>query len=291
MVTIGYYFLQGISWIFHLIPLRIHYLFSDFLFLLIYHLIRYRRKTVESNLRNSFPEKSKKERDHIARNFYHHLCDTFIETLYLTHMSEKELNKRVTYTGLDEINAILNQQKGIIGVVAHYGNWEWMIGLARKINAKYYVIYKPLHNKAFDQFFKNSRARFGAVPLDKNKTFRTLISDNQNGIVTFSGFLGDQTPKKNDIQYWTKFLNQDTPIFLGAEKIARKTNMPVVIAHMKKLKRGYYQTEIKVLFENPKNTRPFEITETHTRFLEKKLIEEPAYWLWSHKRWKHQKEQ
>lgn len=289
MDKIGYYFLKAATWIIHAIPLRLNYLFSDFLYLIIYYVVRYRRSVVSRNLLNSFPEKSIKERVLIEKKFYHHLCDTFIETLYYDRISNKESKERVKYLNPELPLRYLDQGRPVVVCLGHYNNWEWFVNWPLFTNYRFYTIYKKLKSKAFGRFFHNLRSKFGAVPLERSATFRQLMEDTQKGIPTLSAFIFDQTPRIKEIQYWTTFLNQDTAVLVGAEKVAQKIDAVVVAAHPRKIRRGYYEVEYFLITEHAKGTAKFEITEQCNRFLEKIIREKPEYWLWSHKRWKHKR--
>ena len=286
----GYYLLRGFTWIVQLFPLRFHYFVSDLIFLLVYHVVRYRRDVVYKNLRNSFPKKSHKEINLTARKFYHFFCDTFIETLYFDRISETEIKKRLTLLNQEVLEQFLEKGRPVILALGHYNNWEW--NCSWPLNSKYhgYVIYKKLTNKSFDLFYYNMRARFGIVPLERSDTYKKLIADHNNNANFVSAFLMDQTPRKYEIQYWTTFLNQDTPVLTGTEKVARKLDAAVLFCNVRKLKRGYNQLEFSVIVEHAKDTVPFEITEKATRKIEEMIIQQPELWLWSHKRWKHKRE-
>jgi KDO2-lipid IV(A) lauroyltransferase len=183
----------------------------------------------------------------------------------------------------------MDQGRPVVVFLGHYNNWEWFSNWSLYSKYRFYAIYKKLRSKAFERFYCNLRSRSGCIPLERADTFRQLMEDKQKGIPTLTAFIADQTPRINDIQYWTTFLNQDTAVVVGLEKIARKLNAVVIAAHPKKIKRGYYEVEYFLVTDNPKETAKFEITEQCTRFLEKIIIEKPEYWLWSHKRWKHKR--
>ena len=289
MDKIGYYLLRATTWVIHLIPLRLNYIFSDFLFLITYHIVQYRRNVVSRNLSNSFPEKSKRERNLIERKFYHHLCDTFIETFYFDRISFEEAKQRVRFLNPELPNHYLDQGRSVVVYLGHYNNWEMFCNWPLYTKHRFYAVYKKLRNKAFDRFYYNLRRRLGAIPLERAETFRQLMDDAQKEIPTFSAFIFDQTPRINEIQYWTTFLNQDTAVVVGAEKVARKLNAVVLTVHPRKIKRGYYEVEYFLISENARDSAKFEITERCTRFLETIIREKPEFWLWSHKRWKHKK--
>lgn len=289
MDKIVYSLLRASSWVIHVLPMRINYIISDFFFLITYYIVQYRRNVVRSNLQNSFPEKSIKERKLIEKRFYHHFCDTFIETFYYDRISFEEAKERVKYLNPDLPNQYMDQGRPVVVCLGHYCNWEWFSNWPLYTTHRFYAIYKKLRSKAFGLFFYNLRSRLGAIPLERADTFRQLMDDSRKGIPNFSSFIFDQTPRINEIQYWTNFLNQDTAVVVGAEKVARKLNAVMLTVHPRKIKRGYYEVEYFLVTENAKDTAKFEITEKCTRFLENIIRENPEYWLWSHKRWKHKK--
>ena len=271
------------------LPLWLLYIFSDFVFFIIYRIIAYRKKVVNQNLRNSFPEKSSEEIRKIRKEFYHHFCDTFIETIKLWRISEEEILRRCVLKNPDFFKPYKAQGKSVIAVTGHYANWEWLSSFALHNVGDFLPIYKPLHNKVIDKMYINIREKLGSKTLAKNDTLRTMIGHKNQGHFTVTAFIGDQTPNKKNLQYWTNFLNQDTPILQGAERIAKKLDQAVVYCKMTKLKRGYYEYEFIPITDNPKETEENGITERHTRLLEDIINENPSYWLWSHKRWKHKR--
>lgn len=284
------YLTYGVLWLISFLPFCLLYIISDILYFLVACVIRYRRTVIDTNLRNSFPEKTDVERAKIRRDFYHHLCDTFLETYKLLHISEKQMKKRCKFNNPDFADKYFDQDKGVVAIMGHYGNWEWISALPLwNDKFTFLPIYKPLHNKIMDRLYFNIRSKLGCEPLAKNDVLRTMVRHKVDGNATLTGFIGDQTPKSKNIQYWTNFLNQDTPIFIGVEKIARKLNQPVYYTRMSKVKRGYYEVDVELITETPKKTAEFEITEIHSRILEKDIKANPAYWLWSHRRWKHSK--
>lgn len=271
------------------LPLWVLYIFSDFVFFIIYRIIAYRKKVVNQNLRNSFPEKSSEEIRKIRKEFYHHFCDSFVETIKLWNISQEEIKRRCVWKNPDFFEPYKAQGKSIIAVTGHYGNWEWLSSLAIYNIGDFLPIYKPLHNTIFDRMYIEIREKLGSKTLAKNDTLRTMIRHKNQDHFTITAFIGDQTPNKRNLHYWTNFLNQDTPILQGAERIAKKLDQAVVYAKMTKIKRGYYEYEFIPITDTPKETEENEITEIHTRLLEDIIRENPSYWLWSHKRWKHKR--
>lgn len=284
------YIVYFFVWLISFMPFWMLYIISDLNYLILSYLIRYRRSVINTNLKNSFPNKTDKERSKIRRAYYHHLCDYFIETIKVLHMGKKSMMKRCHVVNIDEIARFTKEGRSVACIMGHYCNWEWVGSYPLWDSIPQFTpIYKPLHNKVMDKLFINIRSRFGAFPVEKKKVLRSIINNKRAGIVSVMGFVGDQTPTRKNIRYWTNFLNQDTPVFLGVEKIARKFDMPVFFVKMNKLKRGHYSIELELICESSKDTKEFEITEKHTRILENHIKENPAYWLWSHRRWKHKK--
>jgi KDO2-lipid IV(A) lauroyltransferase len=290
MGAIGFYIFFGINWIMTLLPLPVLYLFSDFFYLFIYYLPGYRRQIVRNNLKNSFPEKNEKEILIIEKKFYHHFCDLFVETLKLTHMSNKQLMKRIQPKNPELLEKLYNEDRDVVAILAHYGNWEWQVcnPLYSKMNNV--SIYKPLQNKYFDHFMINLRSKYGMKFSPMSNISREVISNRNKNVRTAYAFISDQTPPIGDINFWTNFLNQETPVYLGAEKIATKYDMAVVTFFVQKIKRGYYSYSAEMLFDHTVGLSEHVITETHVKKLEKIIQEKPEYWIWSHRRWKHKRE-
>jgi KDO2-lipid IV(A) lauroyltransferase len=291
MGTIGYYIFYGMNWIITLLPLRILYLSSDILFLFLYYFPSYRRKIVAENLRNSFPEKSEKEIALIGRKFYRHLSDLFIETLKLTHLSNKELKKRVTINNPELINHLCDSGRDVAVVYSHYNNWEWLsICLSLYTKYKCVGVIKPLKNKMLNKFINNNRERNNGELAPMQMIVRRIIENRSKNIRALYGFMADQTPARTLIEYYTDFLNQETPVFLGIEKIAAKYDMSVVYFNIQKVRRGYYNMTIELLFESTRDLPKYLVTDTHVKYLEKIIREKPEYWIWTHRRWKYKKE-
>jgi KDO2-lipid IV(A) lauroyltransferase len=259
------------------------------MFLILYYFPSYRRKVVQSNLRNSFPEKSDKELQIIEKKFYRHLGDLFIETLKITHMTEKQMKKHFRLSNPELLVRLHEEKRDIIAVLGHYNNWEWLTIFSALTDYKTISIYKPLHNRHFNNFLNTLRSKFGMVLTPMSAIIKQIINDRQNNVNTISAFLADQIPARSEIKYWTSFLNQDTPVYLGAEKIASKYDMALVFFNIQKVKRGFYDLKIELLFEHTKGLPEYQITETHVKKLEEIIKENPEYWIWSHRRWKHKR--
>jgi len=289
MSAVAYYIFYSINWLVTLLPLRVLYIFSNLIYFVLYYFPSYRKKVVTANLKNSFPEKTEKEIILIRKKFYRHMADLFVETLKLTHMSEKQFKERFTVSNLQVIEKLLAEKRDAIAVLGHYNNWEWLGAFPMYTRYKAVSIYKPLQNKYFDKFVNILRMKHGMVLTPMSNIIREIINDRKSNINTISAFISDQTPIKTEIKYWTTFLNQDTPVYMGTEKVASKYDMAVVFFDIQKIKRGYYNLNIELLFERTADLPEHLITETHVRRLEQQIIEKPEFWIWSHRRWKHKK--
>jgi KDO2-lipid IV(A) lauroyltransferase len=283
----AYYIALPFIYLLSLLPFPLLYKVSDFMYLIVYHGLGYRKAVVEQNLRNSFPEKSSEEIEKIGRNYYRYMCDLMLETFKTLTISRKEALRRCRFHDLSLLKRLHEEKKSIIIVLGHYGNWEWA-GSSMSLDTDYqlYVIYHPLSNKRFDKLIYNMRTRFGTKLIPMNNTFRDMVKNRDH--ISATAFIADQTPAPEHA-YWTTFLNQDTPIFEGTEKIARKLNYPVVFGNVKRIKRGYYEVFTEMLVEDPRSTSEGEISELHTRRLEEEIRKQPETWLWSHRRWKHKR--
>lgn len=281
-----YYTLRFIA----LFPLRFLYLLSNLLYFIVYDLLVYRKKVVYSNLQNAFPEKSAEEIRSIARGFYKHFCDSLFESVKILGMSKDEINKRFRFKNIGIFDDLYQSGKSAVLVSGHQGNWEWMIDIQSKIRHKFLAIYKPLANPNFDKLLKKQRQKYanGGEMVAMDDVYKILIRHRQEQISTATWFLADQTPPK-DYPFWIDFMNRETPFFTGPARIARKFGQPMVFMHIRKMKRGYYEAQFSVLAEQPETQSEGELAEMYVRKIEVGIREQPSYWLWSHRRWKHQK--
>lgn len=290
MSSVLFYIFYILNWIITLLPLKILYLFSDILFFLLYYFPSYRKRVVLENLRNSFGGKSEKEIRYIARKFYRHFADQFIEVLKLTHMSNRQLTRRMKILNPELMEQICNSGRDVAVVHSHYNNWEWL-GVCYPLHTKHKTVsvYKPVQNRQFDRFINKLRSRNDASLAPMNMIVRHIIKNRENNIRGIYGFMADQTPARAEIEYYTTFLGQDTPVFLGIEKIAKKYDMAVTIFNVEKVKRGYYTVKVELLFESTAGLAPFTVTDTHVKRLEEIIMKRPEYWIWTHRRWKYKK--
>lgn len=290
--NILYFPLYFYFWLHALLPLKILYILSDILFFPMFYIVRYRRKLVYQNMKDSFPEKSEKEIHRMEKAFYHHFCDYIVETIKLLHISDKETQKRVKFHNTEALQEIVDNGGSCLMLLGHYGNWEFVPSVTlwmRKGSVIFAQIYRPLKNKWFDRFFLKLRGRYHSECIAKQDTLRSILRYKSSGRPSITGFMADQTPSPANIHHWVNFLNHDTPVFTGVEKIAHKVGFSVFYFDVEKIKRGYYSVTIREISKNPKETEEFEITNKYMEMMETTILRAPEYWLWTHNRWKHKR--
>ncbi len=261
---------------------------------MMYRVIGYRRKIIRKNLTTSFPEKSIDEIKEIERGFYHWFADYFFEAVKLLSISDKELRKRFKVYNSEAIEACFQEGQNVATILGHYCNWEWLscVGIELPKNRMMGLIYHPLRNKPFDELFKKIRTHeVNGVTVPKKDILRYLVNYKRQGIMSIFGYISDQGPKWENIHLWLPFLNHDTPVFTGGEKIMRKMNDAVFYVEMSRPKRGYYTATYKLITKDPNSLPEFEITRRFFQMLEETISKEPRYYLWSHNRWKRTHEE
>jgi Kdo2-lipid IVA lauroyltransferase/acyltransferase len=278
-------------WFLTLFPLRVLYFFSDILFLLVFYLVGYRKNVVIQNIKNSFPEKSTREVNDITKKFFRYLCDYFIESIYMINLSIEECNRRYTYKNAELLEKYTKEEKSFIFTTCHYGNWEWTANLTPNLPHKVYAIYKPLSNHVFDRLFIYTRAKFGPNPIPNKQIIRVIVDDLKKKEIFALYLISDQRPFIDELDYWTIFLNQETPVITGTEKLAKKFDLPIVFLDVDRIRRGYYEVTLREITDQPLKTKPNEITEKYIKMVEEMIIRKPEFWLWSHKRWKYNSDQ
>lgn len=271
-----------------MLPFRVLYAISDGLYWLLYRLFGYRRKVVSTNIRKSFPEKTAEECLAIERAFYRHFFDLIVESVKHFSISEKTLLERFKVLNPELVDAYAKKGKSIFVLAGHYGNWEYAaIGLDPQILHKASGIYHPLKSKFWNKKVADSRGKYGTMLVSKKELEGYFEKTQQQPIATIFGT--DQSPSNPYRAYWMTFLNQDTPVFFGAEKYAKDFDQPLFFGKISKVKRGYYEMYFELITDTP-NEEPYgAITEKHVRILEEQIREAPQYWLWTHKRWKREK--
>ena len=287
MQFIAFIVIYPFLWCISILPFRMLYALSDGVYVLLYHVIGYRKKTVWQNLKLVFPEKSDTELRAISKRFYRHLSDLFMEMIKTLSISKKQLAKRFVVTNPEELKRLEAKNKSIILMYGHYASYEWSINVERYTTYKGVGIYKTLANRYFDKLVRKIRSKYNTELVDTKKAIAELVSYEENNIRILSAFLSDQSPRLNKAYYWTRFMNINVPCFTGAEMLAKKLDHTVAYLQITKVKRGHYEAEIVTLAEDPREYKDYDITEKFTRTLEAQIYKAPAYYLWTHKRWKH----
>ncbi|MGI9552431.1 MAG: lysophospholipid acyltransferase family protein [Aurantibacter sp.] len=273
-------------WLISILPYRLFYLFSDFVFFLVYHLVGYRKKVVRENLELVFPKKSGKEIKHIQKEFYKHMCDTFLEMVKTMNMSKEDIKKRYHITNLELIQEI-EKEKSVLVPCSHYANWEWNSSLNLYLKNQGYAVYQKVGNKYFDKLVKNLRSKWNTVLITTHDTVKTVVRNERDNIRGIYGMVSDQSPMVEHAQYWDKFMGVTVPIYNGAEMLARKLDLAVVFLRVTKAGRGFYEAEFVPITLSGKETASGEITKKFIALMEEQIRERPEYYLWTHKRWKH----
>jgi len=284
-----FYVFYVLIWLLALLPLRVLYVLSDIFAIIAYDVVGYRRKVVRKNLTASFPEKCTHEILDIERKFYRFFADLMIETIKQIHAPQEEMKRRMTFENMDLVLRHAAEGKSVMLMTAHYCNWEWssVISLHLPENYKAYPVYQQLNNKHFDRLMYTLRSRYGAVNVEKDDLFKQMLHMRKSGVHGVFGMISDQSPMAHYIRYRMKFLNQDTPVFMGTEQLSKKFNYPVYYLDIQRPRRGYYHCRIIPVCEDPQNSAEFEITTAFMKILEKTIQSRPELWLWSHNRWKH----
>ncbi|GBL35663.1 lipid A biosynthesis palmitoleoyltransferase [Filimonas sp.] len=280
-----YYFIYPFLYLISLLPFRVLYSLSDFIYLMLYKIFGYRKKVVHENLTRSFPEKSAQEIQSITDKYYKNLCDSIVETIKLISISKKELDRRMT-CNWEVFDSMTSQNRNGQGYMSHQFNWEWGTLICNwHVPRRFTGLYMPLTNAAFEKLFLKIRGRAG-MKLIRVQDMQKEMAAVQNE-KTLWGFIADQNPSDPKRVSWNDFLNRKTAFFKGPEFVARRYNNLVYFGEFIKLKRGYYEIKMKLAFEHPKETKEGEITEAYVRFLEDSIKRQPENWVWSHRRWKH----
>ena len=286
MSNISYYLIFSVTWLFSILPLWILYRISDVLYFIMFYVVKYRKSTVYSNLTSSFPGKTSLEINTIAKGFYRHFSDFFVEFVKGLTMPLSIHGKRYFFTNTGLIRELEQQGRSIALVSAHYNNWEWGNILPLIMRHENLIIYRPLKNRAVDRLTIRIRSHYGMKMLPMEHVYREAINVKNRGELFLIWFLADQRPPRSN-SFWTTFLNHEASFYMGAEKIARKLDMVVVFLDIQKKKRGHYEITFKKLFDRGKLTKDNEITLACVNEMEKQISRQPEYWLWSHKRFKH----
>ena len=273
-------------WLISILPHRLFYGFSDFVFFWMYRVVGYRRKVVKNNLELVFPEKSEQQISRIITDFYKHLCDMFLEMVKTMNLSKADVKKRYAVQNIELLQEI-EKEKSILIVCSHYANWEWNVSINNYVDAKGYAVYQRISNPYFDRWVKKVRARWNTTLITQEETVKTVVRNKRDGVIGIFGMVSDQSPQWHRAQYWTEFMGIKVPVINGAETMARKMDLAVVFLKVSKVKRGYYKAEFIPIITSGAQTEKNEITDKFLRLAEQQIRERPEHYLWTHRRWKH----
>lgn len=275
------------AWVLSRLPMRFLYTISDVLFVFVYYVFKYRKKVVANNLNLVFPEKTQKEKQIISKKFFRHFTDLFMETIKAISISEKEILKRYTYKNPEVAKKYISEGRSIAFVSAHQGNWEWFSCSPIILNCRGKGAYTSIGNTYFDKIVKDSRERFGFICYESAKTAKALYQDYKNQLQSIYLLISDQSPQLEHTTYWKEFLGIKVPFHVGAETLSKKFNLVVINSATKRIKRGFYETEFTIISDKPKEVKAHEITDKYILLTEQLIKEQPEFYLWSHRRFKH----
>jgi len=270
-----------------ILPFRILYLFSDLLSFIVFNLIGYRKNVILNNLKVAFPDKSLDELKMIRKTFYRHFTDLYLEAVKTLTMSPDTLLKRVRITNENEFKEFFKKHQNVILMSSHHCNYEWLISVNAYMEQPLYLVYKKLENKYFNWLMKRSRSKLGATLVPTKDIINVIREDIKNDRQGSYGFLSDQNPLLNKASYWRKFFGVRVPVFTGTELLSKRYDLPVIFLRTRKVKRGYYEITMEVISENSKDIKFYQITDRFFELLENQIKEQPEYYFWTHKRFKH----
>ncbi|MFM2228880.1 MAG: hypothetical protein RL607_138 [Bacteroidota bacterium] len=290
MQLLAYILVYPLIWLISKLPFPLLYLLSDGVYFLMYRVIGYRKKAVRRNILLALPHLSDAERLDIEKKSYRHLCDMFLEMIKTLSISQKEIENRFTYSNLEVYTDLEKKGKSIALLCAHYASYEWVISMNRHIHFKGFAIYKRINNPYFDRLVKKIRSRFKAYLITTKETKPTIEANAQNGVLSLYGFASDQTPRWSETNlYWHHFMGIETPIHYGAESLAKQFDMNMIYLRVKKVKRGFYEGTFEVLSEDVHSEPDYKISERFMAKVEEQIHEQPEFYMWTHKRWKHKR--
>ena len=276
-------------WIISKLPFRLFYWFSDCIYILVYYIIGYRKKIVRNNILIALPHVSEEKRLVIEKKFYQHMCDMFLEMIKTMSISTEEMKERFKITNIELLKEYEQKNKSIILLAAHYASWEWLLSINESTSFKCYGVYKKVNNKYFDAKVRAIRSKFKSILVTTDNTI-ALINDNEkNGIMSLYGLASDQSPQVHKTFHWQQFMGITVPVHTGAEMLAKRYDLEVVFAKVKKVKRGYYEATFVPIANNPKSIPDYEITDAYLKEVEQQILEAPEFYFWTHKRWKHRR--
>lgn len=287
MQFIVYIIAFPLLWLISILPFRLFYLLSDSVYFLVYRIIRYRKSVVRENLALTFPHLSKAERKVIEKKFYHHMCDMFLEMVKTISITPEEMEKRFHVTNIELVQDYARRGKSVILVASHYASYEWLLTINPKIGFQGIAVYKKIANPYFDKLIRKIRSKYDTELVETRKAIPTMAQNQRDGKLSMYGLASDQSPKLDRIFHSMKFMGIEVPVHTGAEMLAKKYDLSVIMVKVKKVSRGHYEATFLSIADNPHDYKNFDITEKYLKEVEKQILEAPEFYLWTHKRWKH----
>lgn len=270
------------------LPLRVLYAITDVLYLLVYRIGAFRKSLSLGNLQRSFPGKPQSEVGRIARESYHNAFDMIAEVMKGAAMPPAEIRTRMRIRNLELLEPYLAADRPVVLLASHHCNWEWLLLVScLELKVSVDAVYKPLRVAAIDRFMFETRSRFGGNPIAVKDFLVEVLK--RRGSARIFALVADQTPPRDEEKHWTRFLNQDTAFFVGADKIARIVRAPVFFVGIARTRRGYYEATLQLLAQPPYSGEGTEIIERYARAAEAHIAQHPADWLWMYRKWKYKK--
>ena len=266
------------------------YILSDFFYYILYYFIGYRKKVVRNNLKLVFPKKTKKDLQLIEKKYYRNLSDVFLESFKSMNIKEEDIKKRFHFTNPEVLEQVYDSGRNLIVMGSHYCTWEWCFIMDRVTRFKINAVYKKIANPYLNKWAKKIRSKYDCELITTNDTYRKIAKQSKEKKLHLYGFASDQSPSKKKAFYYNKFLNVTVPIHIGAEIIAKKYDMPMLFMDVIKVKRGFYEATFKEITYNPKNFENFKLTDIFIKMVEEQIRRKPEFYTWTHRRFKHKKD-
>lgn len=289
MQRLAYILAYPLIWLISILPFPLLYLMSDAVYVLVYRIIGYRKKTVRENMKLALPHLTHDEQRKAEKHFYHHFCDNFLEMAKTMNITDKQIRERFVFTNFEVITELEKEGKSVSLLLGHYASYEWLTLMHQKLTTHTgYAIYKPMKNIYFDRLVHKMRSRFNAVLVGVREVIPLMRKNAREGKPGIYGFITDQSPMLSSAIHWGNFFGIEVPIQIGGEMLAKKIGLNMIFAKIEKVKRGHYKcTFIKI--DNVKDIPNYEVTDRFMQMLEEQIRQEPAYYLWTHKRFKHRR--
>ena len=269
---------------------QLHFL-ADILYLIVYHLAGYRKRVVRENIAACFPDKDTTWQRRLERRYYRYLADMVMEGVYNVFFATPPYLKRhYRLTNRQVVDRHYERGESVVLMSAHLANWEYMVSsLNMQLLHHGIGVGKPLNDKIVANFITRRRTRYGTQIVDQTDVRQHVAYYDRHRVPVALMMLSDQSPSNPRKSYWTTFLGRDTAFLYGAENFARRYNYPVIYYTVDRVKRGYYEVTFTPLCDDPSAVPQYTIVERYARMLEKDILRCPERWLWSHRRWKHKR--